>query len=170
MPEGRRWAVCMRKCGPWVRPASLRWAICCAGSQCCCASGNRGLGAIGFRPFRVCLLAHPGAAPGRTSAELARDTHVTAQAANQLLHRLEALGAVSRPVTPASGRSLPAELTPEGKSLLARAERAVEKVDDHVLAGLTPAQQRQLKALLAKAVGNQARTDCGPIVISDPPQ
>ena len=109
-------------------------------------------------------------AEASAQVELDSGKRVKVKAANQLLHRLEALGAVSRPVTPASGRSLPAELTPEGKSLLARAERAVEKVDDHVLAGLTPAQQRQLKALLAKAVGNQARTDCGPIVISDPPQ
>ena len=129
------------------------------------ALGPLGLGLSEFAFLRILAL-HPG----RTSAELARDTHVTAQAANQLLHRLEALGAVSRPVTPASGRSLPAELTPEGQSLLARAERAVEKVDDHVLAGLTPAQQRQLKGLLAKAVGNQARTGCDPIVMSDPPQ
>ena len=53
------------------------------------------------------------------------------------------------------GRALPAELTAEGRSLLARAERAVQTVDEHVLAGLTPTQQRQLKSLLAEAVSNQ---------------
>ena len=39
--------------------------------------------------------------PGRTSAELARNTHVTAQAMNLVLHGLEDMGAVTRPETAA---------------------------------------------------------------------
>src|SRR6516162_10173771 len=34
--------------------------------------------------------------PGRTGAELARNTHVTAQAMNLVLHELEDMGAVTR--------------------------------------------------------------------------
>ena len=101
--------------------------------------------------------------PGRTSAELARATHVTAQATNQLLHRLEALGAVNRPETAAAGRALPAELSDEGRELLARAERAVAAVDEQVLAGLTATEQRQLKSLLAKAAVAYSRgASCSP--------
>ena len=37
--------------------------------------------------------------PGRTSAKLARHTHVTAQAMNQVLQGLQDLGVVSRPAT-----------------------------------------------------------------------
>lgn len=116
-----------------------------------------GLGLPEFACLRI-LASHPG----RTSAELARDTHVTAQATNQLLHRLEAVGAVRRPAAATAGRALPAELTDEGRELLARAERAVQAVDDQVLAGLSPTERRQLKSLLHKAGTCRMPDHCGP--------
>ncbi|OBB38657.1 MarR family winged helix-turn-helix transcriptional regulator [Mycolicibacterium fortuitum] len=98
--------------------------------------------------------------PGLTSAELARITNVSAQATNQLLHRLEAAGAVHRPDTAAAGKALPAELTATGRTLLTRAENAVHGADQRVLDRLTPTEQRQLKALLRKA--GRDDTACGP--------
>src|SRR5271165_2025545 len=89
--------------------------------------------------------------PGRTSAELARNTHVTAQAMNQVLHELEDMGAVTRPETAPSGRALPAQLTRKGRTLLKRAEAAVEEAEDQILAHLTAAERRQLKRLLHRA-------------------
>jgi len=89
--------------------------------------------------------------PGRTSAELARNTHVTAQAMNLVLHGLEDLGAVTRPDTAPSGRALPAQLTRKGRALLKRAEMAVEEAEDHILAHLSAAERRQLKRLLYRA-------------------
>ena len=89
--------------------------------------------------------------PGRTSADLARATNVSAQATNQVLLRLEAQGAVRRPPVAATGRSLPAELTDQGRDLLVRAEQAVAGVDELVLAGLSAVEQRQLRTLLVKA-------------------
>ena len=64
--------------------------------------------------------------PGRSSADLARTTKVSAQAMNQVLNRLEDLGAVSRPHE-ATGRTLPAALTPAGRKLLKRAQAATQK-------------------------------------------
>ncbi|ORB38922.1 MarR family transcriptional regulator [Mycolicibacterium porcinum] len=98
--------------------------------------------------------------PGLTSAELARVTNVSAQATNQLLHRLEAAGAVRRPDAATAGKALPAELTKAGRTLLARAEDAVHIADQRVLDRLTPTEQRQLKALLRKAGRGDAA--CGP--------
>lgn len=115
-----------------------------------------GLGLAEFVCLRIISL-HPGL----TSAELARYTNVTAQATNQLLHRLEAVGAVHRPDTAATGRALPAELTAAGRALLTRAEDAVHIADQRVLDRLTPAEQRQLKALLRKAGSDD--TACGPV-------
>ena len=89
--------------------------------------------------------------PGRTGAELARNTHVTAQAINLVLHELEDMGAVTRPETAPSGRALPAQLTRKGRALLKRAEAAVEEAEDHILAHLTAAERRQLKRLLYRA-------------------
>lgn len=105
-----------------------------------------GLGLAEFVCLRIISLN-----PGLTSAELARSTNVSAQATNQLLHRLEAAGAVHRPDTAAAGKALPAELTAAGRALLTRAEEAVHIADQRVLDRLTPTEQRQLKALLRKA-------------------
>jgi DNA-binding MarR family transcriptional regulator len=89
--------------------------------------------------------------PGRTSAELARYTHVTAQAMNQVLQGLEEMGLVTRPATAPSGRALPAQLTRKGKALLRRAEGAVASSDEQLLAHLSVAERRQLKRLLYRA-------------------
>ena len=89
--------------------------------------------------------------PGRTSAELARHTHVTAQAMNQVLQGLQDTGLVTRPVTAPSGRALPAQLTRKGSALLRRAEVAIGEADEQLLAHLSPAERRQLKLLLYRA-------------------
>ena len=102
--------------------------------------------------------------PGRTSAELARHTHVTAQAMNQVLQGLQEVGLVTRPETAPSGRALPAELTRKGRALLRRAEDAVASFDEQLLAHLSLADRRQLKRLLYRA-GNPPRADasaCAP--------
>jgi DNA-binding MarR family transcriptional regulator len=99
--------------------------------------------------------------PGRTSAELARNTHVTAQAMNQVLQGLQDEGLVTRPATAPSGRALPAELTRKGKALLGRAEEAVDASDEQMLAHLSADEQRQLKRLLHRA-GNPSTEDSSP--------
>jgi DNA-binding MarR family transcriptional regulator len=101
--------------------------------------------------------------PGRTSAELARHTHVTAQAMNQVLQGLQDMGLVTRPATAPSGRALPAQLTRKGSALLKRAEAAIGDADEQMLAHLSAAERRQLKRLLYRA-GNPAADDehaCG---------
>ena len=112
------------------------------------AAALRPLG-LGLPEF-VCLRILE-ADPGRTGADLARHTHVTAQAMNLVLHELEDMGAVTRPETAPSGRALPAQLTRKGKALLKRAEAAFEAAEDKVLAHLSPAERRQLKRLLYRA-------------------
>ena len=88
--------------------------------------------------------------PGQSSAELARNIKVTAQAMNQVLNRLEDIGAVTRPHGSAS-RTLPARLTPEGRKLLKRGQAAVLLADEQLLGSITPAELRQLKRILYKA-------------------
>jgi DNA-binding MarR family transcriptional regulator len=91
--------------------------------------------------------------PGRSNAELARDTNVSPQAMNTVLRGLQERGVVTRPVSVSSGRALPAQLTAEGKALLKRAETAVDVADERVMANLAPAERRDLKRLLA-AIGS----------------
>ncbi len=89
--------------------------------------------------------------PGRSNAELARDTGVSPQAMNNVLRGLQDRGIVARPATVSSGRALPAQLTAKGRALLKRAEAAVRTADERVLANLTAAQQREIKRLLDAA-------------------
>jgi DNA-binding MarR family transcriptional regulator len=93
--------------------------------------------------------------PGRSSAELARDTNVSPQAMNTVLRGLQDTGVVDRPASVASGRALPARLTSDGRALLKRAEAAVRSADDQVLASLTPEQRRDFKRLV-DAIGSKA--------------
>jgi DNA-binding MarR family transcriptional regulator len=86
--------------------------------------------------------------PGRSNADLARDTNVTPQAMNMVLRRLEDRGLVTRPARVASGRSLPARLTREGKDLLARTDSDVRAAERKLLAALTAEQRQEFKRVL----------------------
>jgi DNA-binding MarR family transcriptional regulator len=90
--------------------------------------------------------------PGRSNAELARDINVSPQAMNIVVRGLESRGLVTRPASVPSGRALPAQLTTEGKTMLKRAEVAVDAADERVMANLTAAEKREFKRLLA-AIG-----------------
>lgn len=105
-----------------------------------------GLGLPEFVCMRI-LSEHPGL----SSAELARGTNVSAQAANQVLRALEDRGALRRPAVTPAGRAMPAQLTRRGKALLKRADAAVQRAEQRILARLTAEQQSQLKQLLYAA-------------------
>lgn len=105
-----------------------------------------GLGLPEFVCMRI-LAKHPGL----SSAELARGTNVSAQAANQVLRALEDRGALRRPASAPSGRAMPARLTRRGNALLKRADTAVEVAEQRILTRLTAEQQSQLKELLYAA-------------------
>jgi DNA-binding MarR family transcriptional regulator len=112
-----------------------------------------GLGLPEFVCLRILSMS-----PGRSSAELARETNVSPQAMNNVLRGLQDRGAVIRPASVASGRALPAQLTVAGKALLKRAEAAVRVADEQVLTNLTAAQQRDLRRLLAAAPVDRSDT------------
>jgi DNA-binding MarR family transcriptional regulator len=87
--------------------------------------------------------------PGSSNAELARDVMVSPQAMNMVVRSLQDRGLVTRPATVAAGRSLPAELTQEGKALLKRTEAGIRAAEDRVLAPLSERDQRELRRILA---------------------
>lgn len=87
--------------------------------------------------------------PGLSNAELARLGNVSPQAMNAVLHRLENAQLVARPASVASGRALPASLTADGRTVLTRAEAAVQEADDRVLAKLSMSRRREFKRMLA---------------------
>ncbi|OBC14278.1 MULTISPECIES: MarR family winged helix-turn-helix transcriptional regulator [Mycobacteriaceae] len=102
-------------------------------------------------PEFVCLRVL-STAPGQSNAELARHINVSPQAMNNVLRGLQERGVVRRPASVASGRALPAELTPDGAALLKQAEAVVHAADVAALANLSADELHELKHLLARAV------------------
>ncbi|MBO0677166.1 MarR family transcriptional regulator [Mycolicibacterium sp. S2-37] len=90
--------------------------------------------------------------PGQTNADLARGTNVSPQAMNMVLRSLQERGLVARPATVESGRSLPAELTRQGNSMLTGIDAGVRVAEEKLLARLTEGQRREFRRLLV-AVG-----------------
>jgi DNA-binding MarR family transcriptional regulator len=88
----------------------------------------------------------------KSNAQLAREAQVSPQAMNKVVRELQDRGLVTRPATVSSGRSLPATLTREGVTMLARLDPEVAEAEDRVLARLSKQDQRELRRLLV-AVG-----------------
>jgi len=86
--------------------------------------------------------------PGRSNADLARETGVSPQAMNMVLRSLQERGSVHRPATVNSGRSLPAELSSQGRAELARIDAGVQATEQRLTDGLTDAQKRMFREIL----------------------
>ncbi len=87
----------------------------------------------------------------KSNAELAREAQVSPQAMNKVVLALQDRGLVARPATVPAGRSLPATLTRQGVSVLARLDPEVAEAENRVLAGLDDRDRRELRRLLVAA-------------------
>lgn len=89
-------------------------------------------------------------APGASSAELARTALVTPQTMNALVLQLEQANLITRRVSPANLRVLNAELTPEGRRLVAKAHRLVGQLESVAVGDLSESEHHQLLDLLTR--------------------
>ena len=83
-----------------------------------------------------------------TSAQLARNSFVTAQTMADMVSALLDRGLVERNRDPADRRRLVLTLTPDGEALLSRFRRPVEALEAQMLSGLTAEQAAELRASL----------------------
>ena len=86
-----------------------------------------------------------------SNAQLARRAYMTPQSMSEVIDALEQRGLIERNSN-GRGRALPATLTPKGRRVLADCERAVDELEDEMLAGLDAAERAQLLAALKSAV------------------
>ncbi|MEU8633618.1 MarR family transcriptional regulator [Amycolatopsis sp. NPDC048633] len=87
----------------------------------------------------------------KSNAQLAREAQVSPQAMNKVVLALQDRGLVTRPATVSSGRSLPATLTREGVTMLARLDPEVAEAENRVLADLDEHDRREFRRLLVAA-------------------
>jgi DNA-binding MarR family transcriptional regulator len=83
---------------------------------------------------------------------LARRAFVTPQTMNQVLRELEQKGWVARHPDPAHARILQADLTEAGRAALRACHRAVNDIEERMLAPLTPGDVQQFTATLRACV------------------
>jgi DNA-binding MarR family transcriptional regulator len=85
---------------------------------------------------------------GLSNAQLARRSLITPQAMNEVLARLEARDLVRRRTDPAHARIRRAELTDDGKRVLAAADAGVDAVEARMLDELSDEERNRLGELL----------------------
>lgn len=103
-----------------------------------------GLTALQYTALTV-LQRHPASL---TSAQLARNSFVTAQTMADMVSALLARGLIERHRDPADRRRLVLALTPGGEALLGRFRGPVAALEARMLSDLTAAQATELRASL----------------------
>lgn len=86
-----------------------------------------------------------------TQQMLCESIHLDPNNCVLLLNALEASGLAERRRDPADRRRHHVEITPAGREALVKAERALESVEDQVLAGLSQDERHTLHELLLRA-------------------
>ncbi|WP_051450362.1 MarR family winged helix-turn-helix transcriptional regulator [Actinospica robiniae] len=86
---------------------------------------------------------------GASSAQLARAAFVTPQAMNLVIRDLERRGLIRREADPHGGRVLSSTLSRAGKTLLRRCDRALDEIEDVMLADIDEEDRKVLADRLA---------------------
>ena len=94
--------------------------------------------------------------PDLSSAQLARNSFVTAQTMADMVRALEERGLVERHRDLADRRRLVLALTRDGRDLLRRYRGRVAALEERMLSGLTPEQAAELRRGLAVCQANLA--------------
>ena len=93
-----------------------------------------------------------------SSAQVARHSFVTPQAANEMIASLEKKGLIARTEDSETRRILRLTLTPAGSRILARSAKLVDRVEKEILRNLTPRKTKDLRQALL-AIIETARED-----------
>jgi len=85
---------------------------------------------------------------GLTSAQLARHSFVRPQTMHEMITSLDERGFIQRERDPANRRVLLISLTPQGRTMVAKYDEEVQRLEDVMLSDLTLHQRQILRAAL----------------------
>lgn len=100
-------------------------------------TGDAALQGVGLTLAQYTVMRIVADSPDASSAEIARQCHVSRQSLQDLMRILRSNGYVQVADRPSQGRSLPIRITPEGRKVLRKADRAVSRIEDRMVAGIT---------------------------------
>ena len=90
--------------------------------------------------------------PGASTSDLAREAFVTRQTMSTLLRALVDRGLAQRAAQASSGRALPLQLTPKGRSLLKEASRVTVESERVMISPLSESQLRAVQEALSACI------------------
>src|SRR5207237_5261008 len=99
---------------------------------------------------------------GVSQQRLAESLHMDENNLVLLLNALEAAGSIARRRDPDDRRRHIVEITPRGKKVRESAERGMAKLEEELLAGLSPPERATLKQLVLRDLQNQATSERQP--------
>jgi DNA-binding MarR family transcriptional regulator len=114
-----------------------------------------------FRPIGLTALQYTALTvlerhPNLSSAQLARNSFVTAQSMADMITALEEQQLIERHRDPDDRRRLVLALTADGRKLLGKYRRRVAALEEQMLAGISVTQQRDLRRVLLACRANLA--------------
>lgn len=104
-------------------------------------------------PHQFAALSVIAAHPGQAQQELVGDTGIDPSTMVAIVDSLEQAGLAERRMHATDRRKRAIHLTPEGRTMLSRAQRAAARLGDELFAPLSAAERKQLHALLRRVAG-----------------
>jgi len=123
--------------------------------QLCTAKTTKVVGKAGLTPLQYGVLIHLNAQTGKPGIEqnvLADRLNVDRNTASVLVEQLVKKGVVERKVNGADRRSRLLSLTPKGEKIFARLRPAHARVNESILAAITPRDRKLLIGLLIRVI------------------
>lgn len=119
---------------------------------------SEGFAAAGARGYHYRLLAALDEYGPSSQAALGRHTGIDRSDVVAALNELAAKNLIDRSPDPSDRRRNIITLTPDGTRHLGDLQKVVDRVQDDLLAPLTPAERDQLTALLARVTDHHAKS------------
>ncbi len=108
---------------------------------------DKALAPLALTPPQMAVLSALSSRPQLSNAELARAVFVKPQSMVPVLQLLESRGWIARRRA-STGRTMPTELTPEGRDRLKASRVATNEIEAHMLASLSSKDKLRLRELL----------------------
>lgn len=117
-------------------------------------TGDAALQASGLTLAQYSVLQIIARSPDTSSAQVARECNVSRQSLQDLIRILRDHDYVRVADQPAAGRSLPIRITPEGRKVLRKADRAMRRLEDRMVAGISPREVARMSSFLQRCQDN----------------
>lgn len=117
-------------------------------------TGDAALQASGLTLAQYTVMQVIAELPDASSAEIARQCNVSRQSLQDLIRILRDRGFVRVADQPVSGRSLPIRITPDGRKVLRKADRAISRIEDRMVSGIPARDVDRMLALLDRCAEN----------------